>query len=325
LSPTHLLDVADLGPEGIAAILRQTDTFTEVATRRIPKVPALRGRTVAHLFFEDSTRTRLSFETAARRLSADVLTFAAKSSSLNKGESLRDTVLTVSAMGVDAFVVRHASSGVPVQVARWVEAEGRGERVINAGDGAHAHPTQALLDCYTIRQHRKEVLDRDAGPADEMFAGLRILIVGDARHSRVCRSNVQAFTALGAEVTLVGPPTLLPVSVEGWGVGVSTDLDSLIAEADVVYLLRMQLERQREARVPSLREYTDQWGLTAKRASRLSADALVMAPGPINRGVEIASDVADLPQSVITDQVANGVATRMAVLFDLLAGEASNE
>ncbi len=280
---------------------------------------------MAHLFFEDSTRTRLSFETAAKRLSADVLTFTAKTSSLNKGESLRDTVLTVSAMGVDAFVVRHASSGVPVQVARWVEAEGRGETVINAGDGAHAHPTQALLDCYTIRQHRKDVADRDEGPAGELFAGLKILIVGDTRHSRVCRSNAQAFTALGADVTLVGPPTLLPVSTEGWGVNVTSELDPLIESADVVYLLRMQLERQHEARVPSLREYTASWGLTAARAARLGPDALVMAPGPINRGVEIASDVADLPRSVITDQVSNGVATRMAVLFDLLAGEAAGE
>jgi aspartate carbamoyltransferase catalytic subunit len=313
----HLLTVRDMGAEALGRLLLSTDTFAEVATRRIPKVPALRGRTVAHLFFEDSTRTRLSFETAARRLSADVLTFTAKTSSLNKGESLRDTVLTVSAMGVDAFVVRHASSGVPTQVARWVEENGSGEAVVNAGDGAHAHPTQALLDCYTIRQHRKEVADRAYEPASTWFDGLSVVIVGDARHSRVSRSNVEAFTALGAKVTLVGPPTLLPVDTEGWGVEVAHDLDAALEGADVVYLLRMQLERQREARVPSLLEYTARWGLTAERASRLSADALIMAPGPINRGVEIASDVADLPRSVITDQVTNGVATRMAVLFDL--------
>lgn len=315
----HLLAVEDLGAAGIMETLRRADTFAEVATRAIPKVPALRGKTVAHLFFEDSTRTRLSFETAARRLSADILTFTAKTSSLNKGESLRDTVLTVSAMGVDAFVVRHASAGVPAQIARWVEENGGGEVVVNAGDGAHAHPTQALLDCYTVRQHRKDVRDREAGDPAELFAGLRIVIVGDARHSRVCRSNVMAFGALGAEITLVGPPTLLPVSTEGWGVAVSHDLDSALESADVVYLLRMQLERQREARVPSLREYSDRWGLTAERATRLPVDCLVMAPGPINRGVEIASDVADLPQSVITDQVTNGVATRMAVLYSLLA------
>lgn len=314
----HLLSIGELGAPGIVEILRLTDTFTEVATRAIPKVPALLGRTVAQLFFEDSTRTRLSFETAARRLSADVLTFTAKTSSLNKGESLRDTILTVSAMGVDAFVVRHGSAGAPVQIARWLEADGDGEVVVNAGDGAHAHPTQALLDAYTIRQHRKEVLDRSDGPPEGLFDGLKIVIVGDARHSRVCRSNVEAFTALGADVTLVGPPTLLPVSTEGWGVSVSHDLDASLPGADVVYLLRMQLERQREARVPSLAEYTLQWGLTTARAERLDEDALVMAPGPINRGVELSSDSADLPCSVITDQVTNGVATRMAVLFKLL-------
>lgn len=319
----HLLAVEDLGAAGIVELLRLTDTFTEVATRSIPKVPALRGRTVAQLFFEDSTRTRLSFETAAKRLSADVLTFTAKTSSLNKGESLRDTVLTVAAMGVDAFVVRHGSAGVPMQIARWLEADGDGEVVINAGDGAHSHPTQALLDCYTIRQHRKEIADR-AGTAPELlFDGLRVVIVGDARHSRVCRSNVVALTSLGAQVTLVGPPTLMPVSTEGWGVSVTSDLDRALEEADVVYLLRMQLERQREARVPSMREYTAQWGLTNERAARLAPNALVMAPGPINRGVELSSDAADMPCSVITDQVTNGVATRMAVLFRSLSGGSS--
>jgi len=323
---SHLLTIEDLGADGIVELLHLTDTFTEVATRAIPKVPALVGRTVAQMFFEDSTRTRLSFETAARRLSADVLTFTAKTSSLNKGESLRDTVLTVSAMGVDAFVVRHASSGAPAQIAHWLEADGNGEVVVNAGDGAHAHPTQALLDCYTIRQHRKEIADRADAPADRLFEGLRVLIVGDARHSRVCRSNVEALTALGADVTLVGPPTLLPVSTEGWGVSTSTDLDKALVGADVVYLLRMQLERQREARVPNLPEYTARWGLTTARAERLDPSALVMAPGPINRGVELSSDAADLPCSVITDQVTNGVATRMAVLFKLLsAGPDSGE
>lgn len=299
-----LLSIADLGPDvaaGIDEVMTLTDSFVEVSERQIPKVPALRGRTVASLFFEDSTRTRLSFETAARRLSADTMNFSVATSSVKKGESLRDTVETVEAMGVDAIVVRHGSSGVPRQVAQWAEAS-----VVNAGDGWHEHPTQALLDCYTVRQH--------AGG----LAGKRVAVVGDVKHSRVARSNVAAFTALGAEVTLVAPPTLLPPSLDGWPVKVSHDLDAVLATTDVCYLLRMQRERMTEALIPSLREYTARYGLTSRRADRLPGEALVMHPGPMNRGVEIAAEVADRPGTVVVDQVRNGVAVRMAVLFLLL-------
>lgn len=286
--------------------MRVTDSFVEVSARDMPKVPALRGRTVVSLFYEDSTRTRLSFEAAAKRLSADTMNFSVSTSSVRKGESLRDTVETIDAMGVDALIVRHSSSGVPWQVASWV-----GCSVINAGDGWHEHPTQALLDCYTLR--------REHGSLE----GRRVAIVGDIKHSRVARSNVAAFSLMGAEVILVAPPTLLPPSLEGWSATVTTDLDSVLPKVDVVYLLRMQAERQTEALLPSLREYTAGWGLTAARAAMLSPDAVVMHPGPMNRGVEIAADVADLPCSVITRQVANGVAVRMAVLFLLLGAEPS--
>ncbi|MEY2565598.1 MAG: aspartate carbamoyltransferase catalytic subunit [Actinomycetota bacterium] len=302
----NLLSIDDLGAEGIDEVLRVTDSFVEVSSRSIPKVPTLRGKTVVSLFYEDSTRTRLSFETAAKRLTADTMTFSVGTSSVKKGESLRDTVETIEAMGVDAIVVRHASAGVPWQIANWVDAA-----VINAGDGWHEHPTQALLDCYTIRQHKPS------------FEGLRIAIVGDIKHSRVARSDVLAFTALGAEVTLVAPPTLLPPSLNGWAVDVSHDLDTVLPKADVVYVLRMQLERQHEALLPSLREYTATFGLTQGRASMLADGALVMHPGPMNRGVEIAAEVAALPNSVITKQVANGVAVRMAVLFLVLGSGAS--
>jgi aspartate carbamoyltransferase catalytic subunit len=297
----HLLSIDDLGADGIAEVLRVTDSFVEVSERAIPKVPTLRGKTVVSLFYEDSTRTRLSFETAAKRLSADVMTFSTGTSSVKKGESLRDTVETIAAMGIDAVVVRHPSAGVPRQVSQWIDAA-----VVNAGDGWHEHPTQALLDCYTIRQHRPS------------FEGLRIAIVGDVKHSRVARSDVLAFTALGAELTLVAPPTLLPPSLAGWPVEVSHDLDTVLPKADVVYLLRIQRERQAEALLPSLREYTAGYGLTRRRAGLLAEGALVMHPGPMNRGVEIAAEVAALPNSVITKQVANGVAVRMAVLFLLL-------
>ena len=302
--PRNLLSIADLGPDvasGIEEVMTLTDSFVEVSERQIPKVPTLRGRTVVSLFFEDSTRTRLSFETAAKRLSADTMNFSVGTSSVKKGESLRDTVETIEAMGVDAIVVRHASSGVPRQVAQWAEAS-----VINAGDGWHEHPTQALLDCYTIRQHAGGV------------AGKRVAIVGDVKHSRVARSDVAAFTAMGAEVTLVAPPTLLPPSLDGWPVKVSHDIDSVLATTDVCYLLRMQRERMTEALVPTLREYTSLYGLTTRRADLLPEHALVMHPGPMNRGVEIAAEVADRPGAVIVDQVRNGVAVRMAVLFLLL-------
>ena len=298
----NLLSVADLDLDAINEIMRLTDQFVEVSERQIPRVPALRGRTVVLLFYEESTRTRLSFETAAKRLSADTMNFSVSTSSVKKGESLRDTVQTIEAMGVDVIVVRHSSAGVPWQVASWVDAA-----VVNAGDGEHEHPTQALLDCYTIRQQRGTL------------EGLRIAIVGDVGHSRVARSDVHAFTTMGADVTLVAPPTLLPPSLDGWPVAVSNDLDDVLPKTDVVYLLRMQLERQREALLPSLREYTARYGLTRGRARLLADDALVMHPGPMNRGVEIAAEVANRPNSVITKQVANGVAVRMGVLF-LLAG-----
>src|SRR5437879_3396120 len=302
-----LLSVADLDLDGINEIMRLTDQFVEVSERQIPRVPALRGRTVVSLFYEESTRTRLSFETAAKRLSADTMNFSVSTSSVKKGESLRDTVQTIEAMGVDVIVVRHSSAGVPWQVASWVDAA-----VVNAGDGEHEHPTQALLDCYTIRQQRGTL------------EGLRIAIVGDVGHSRVARSDVHAFTTMGADVTLVAPPTLLPASLEGWPVAVSNDLDDVLPKTDVGDLVRMQLERQREALLPSLREYTARYGLTRDRARLLADDAVVMHPGPMNRGVEIAAEVANRPNSVITKQVANGVAVRRGGLF-LLAGAKPRE
>ena len=302
-APQHLLSIADLGgADGINEVLNLTDKFVEVSERQIPKVPALRGKTVVWLFYEDSTRTRLSFEQAAKRLSADTMNFSVSTSSVKKGESLRDTVLTIEAMGVDCIVVRHSSAGAPWRIAEWVAAS-----VINAGDGWHEHPTQALLDSYTIRQHLGDV------------DGARVAIVGDIKHSRVARSDVLAFTALGADVTLVAPPTLLPPSLDGWPVSVSYDLDSVLPKCDVVYLLRMQRERMTEALIPSLREYTASYGLTRRRVDLLDERTLVMHPGPMNRGVEIAAEVADLPRSVVVDQVRNGVAVRMAVLF-LLVG-----
>ncbi len=301
----HLLSVQDLGAEGVHEVMRLTDSFVEVSGRAIPRVPALRGKTVVSLFYEDSTRTRLSFETAAKRLSADTMTFSVSSSSVNKGESLRDTVETIEAMGIDAVVVRHKSSGVPWRIASWVNAS-----VINAGDGWHQHPTQALLDCYTIRSRKGDL------------GGLRIAIVGDVMHSRVARSDVDAFAALGAEVLLVAPPTLLPASLEGWPVKITHSLDEVIGGLDVIYLLRIQRERMTEALLPSLREYRAVYGLTADRLRALRRDALVMHPGPMNRGVEIDAEAAEDERSVITAQVSNGVAVRMAVLYLLLGSGA---
>jgi aspartate carbamoyltransferase catalytic subunit len=300
----HLLSIEDLTADDIHRLLELTDHMTEVSSRPIPKVPALRGKNVVSLFFEDSTRTRTSFDTAAKRLSADTMNFAVSSSSVNKGESLRDTIETISAMGVDAFVVRHKSSGAPQMITRWTTAS-----IINAGDGWHQHPTQALLDSYTIRTK----LNRRDG-----FDGLHIAIVGDIKHSRVARSDVQAFTKLGAHVTLVAPPTLLPPSLDGWPVDVSHDLDSLLPDLDVLYLLRVQRERMDDALLPSLDEYSAMYGLTHARAARLAPHALVMHPGPMNRGVEMVVDPSELSGSVILQQVTNGVAVRMAVLFTLL-------
>jgi aspartate carbamoyltransferase catalytic subunit len=304
----HFRSIAEAGPDALLRLLDLADHMAEVNRRPNPKVPALRGKTVCNVFFEDSTRTRLSFETAAKRLSADTMNFAVSSSSVNKGESLRDTIETIAAMGVDAFVIRHKSSGVPWQVSEWTNAS-----VVNAGDGWHAHPTQALLDAYTIRT----ALNRTS-----TFDGLRIAIVGDIKHSRVARSDIEAFTMLGADVTLVAPRTLLPPVVD---VPVTSDLDAIVDQLDVIYLLRMQRERMSEALVPSLREYTSRFGLTPERAKRLPQHALVMHPGPMNRGVEMAVDPSELPGSVITQQVTNGVAVRMAVLFDLLGRGADLE
>ncbi len=297
----HLLSINDLVRPDLERILELTESFAEVSERAIPRVPALRGKTVAWLFYEDSTRTRLSFEAAAKQLSADTLNFTVRSSSVNKGESVRDTVQTIDAMGIDAIVVRHSCAGVPHRVGDWIDAS-----VINAGDGRHEHPTQALLDLYTARSR--------LGDLD----GARVAIVGDILHSRVARSDVLAFAAMGAEVTLVAPPPLLPSSLDGWPVTVTHDFDSILGQTDICYLLRMQLERQASALVPSLREFRAEYGLDSSRADRLADGALIMHPGPMNRGVEIDGDVADRPNAVITEQVANGVAVRMAVLFLLL-------
>jgi len=302
----HLLSVDDLERAELDELLDLGESFLDVTRRDIPKVPALRGKTVVSLFYEESTRTRLSFETAAKRLSADTMAFSVGTSSHAKGESLRDTVQTVEAMGVDAIVVRHRCAGAPHRVASWVDAA-----VVNAGDGRHEHPTQALLDALTLRRHRGTGLD-----------GARIAIVGDIRHSRVARSTCKAFAALGADVTLVGPPTLLPESLEGWPAATTGDLDELLGRLDVIYLLRIQHERQDATLFPSLREYTTRYGLTVERAGRLKPDTLIMHPGPMNRGVEIAAEVAEGPASVITEQVANGVAVRMAVLYQLLGSGA---
>lgn len=299
----HLLSTFDLHANDLHDILRLADGFTEVQNREIRKVPALRGKTVVLAFFEDSTRTRTSFDLAARRLSADVLNFSAGSSALKKGESLRDTIETISAMKVDAIVVRHRSSGVPRQIARWTDAS-----ILNAGDGWHQHPTQALLDAYTIRHHLGDL------------EGKRIALCGDIKHSRVARSAVDAFTKLGAEVVLVGPGTLMPPSLAGWGVKVETDLDRILPDLHVAYMLRIQTERLGSPLLPDVAEYRRQYGLTVDRLAHLRPDALIMHPGPMNRGVEIDPEAADDPRAVVLDQVANGVAVRMAALFRILGG-----
>lgn len=285
-------------------ILDLAEEFTEVLARPIPKVPALQGRLVANMFFENSTRTRLSFERATRALSADVMSFSVGGSSLSKGESLKDTAQTIEALGADLMVVRHKATGAPWRIAGWVECP-----VVNAGDGAHQHPTQAMLDCLTLR--------RRFGGLD----GLRVAVVGDIRHSRVARSNVFAFTTLGARVVLVAPRTLQPVSTEGWPVDLTDDLDAVLGEVDVVYLLRIQAERGGLSVFPSLPEYVSRYGLTRERFARLSPEAVVLHPGPMNRGVEISDVVAAHRRALILDQVTNGVATRMAVLFRLLGGK----
>jgi aspartate carbamoyltransferase catalytic subunit len=300
----HLLSMDQLGADEITRILDTADTLRQVTDRPIKKLPTLRGRTVCNLFYEASTRTRISFELAAKRLSADVINFSADSkSSVAKGESFKDTAWTIEAMGVDAIIVRHGSSGAPHQLSQWVDAS-----VLNAGDGAHEHPTQALLDLYSIRERFKE------------FDGLRVAIVGDVVHSRVARSNVKGLVTMGAEVVLVGPPTLLPPADAAWGASVEYDLDRVIEDVDICYLLRVQQERQSEQLFPSNREYAALWGLDSKRMARMGPDALVMHPGPMNRGVEIAADVSESPRSIILDQVANGLAVRMSLLYLMLGG-----
>ena len=306
-----LLTTTTLTRDEAMEVLDTARELAQLSDRPVKKLPTLRGRTVVNLFFEDSTRTRISFEAAAKRLSADVINFSAKGSSLSKGESLKDTALTLQAMGADAVVIRHGASGAAHRLANsgWMHGT-----VINAGDGTHEHPTQALLDAFTIRQHLRD----GQGSLD----GLNVVIVGDVLHSRVARSNVWLLNTLGAHVTLVAPPTLLPVGVESWPCSISYDLDEAIVKADVVMMLRVQLERMNAAFFPSAREYSRRYGLDVPRMRTLPDHALIMHPGPMNRGMEIAADVADAPGSVIVDQVTNGVYTRMAVLYLLLGGQA---
>jgi aspartate carbamoyltransferase catalytic subunit len=306
----HLISAADLSRADALLILDTAEELASLADRPIKKLPTLRGRTVVNLFFEDSTRTRISFEAAAKRLSADVINFSAKGSSVAKGESLKDTALTLEAMGSDAVVIRHSASGAAHRLAGWVQGS-----VVNAGDGTHEHPTQALLDAFTIRRRLKGTSTRGAG-----LDGIRVTIVGDVLHSRVARSNVLLLSTLGAEVTLAAPPTLLPLAVENWPCAVSYDLDSELPKSDVVMMLRVQQERMTAAYFPSVREYSRRYGLDVARMARLPDHAIVMHPGPMNRGVEIAADVADSVRSTIVEQVANGVTTRMAVLYLLLGG-----
>ena len=305
----HLLSAADLTKAEALNLLSTAKELAVITDGPNKKLPTLRGKTVVNLFFEDSTRTRISFETASKRLSADVINFSAKGSSVSKGESLKDTAQTLQAMGADSVVIRHGSSGAAKRLAdtQWIQAA-----IINAGDGTHEHPTQALLDAFTIKQHLRS--DK------EDLAGVKVLIVGDILHSRVARSNVILLTKLGAQVTLVAPPTLLPVGVNEWPVKISYDLDSEIENCDVVMMLRIQLERMADSFFPTEREYSRRYGLNSARLAKLSKNTIVMHPGPMNRGLEISAESADDLKSVIIDQVKNGVAVRMAVLYELLGG-----
>jgi aspartate carbamoyltransferase catalytic subunit len=302
----HLLSAADLSRDDALAVLDTAEELAQLAERPIKKLPTLRGRTVVNLFFEDSTRTRISFEAAAKRLSADVINFSAKGSSVSKGESLKDTALTLEAMGADAVVIRHPASGAPhrLAVSGWIRGS-----VVNAGDGTHEHPTQALLDAYTLR--------RRLGSLE----GRRVAVVGDVLHSRVARSNVLLLHTLGVEVTLVAPPTLLPVGIEAWPCATSLDLDAVLPKSDAVMMLRVQRERMNASYFPSAREYTRRYGLDGRRLAALPDHAVVMPPGPMNRGLEISAVAADSARSTIVEQVSNGVSVRMAVLYLLLAGE----
>ncbi|WP_122817302.1 aspartate carbamoyltransferase catalytic subunit [Nocardioides pantholopis] len=306
----HLLSAGDLTRDDAELVLSTAAELRSLADRPIKKLPALRGRTVVNLFFEDSTRTRISFEAAAKRLSADVINFAAKGSSLSKGESLKDTALTLEAMGADAVVIRHPASGAPHRLAHsgWVRSS-----VVNAGDGTHEHPTQALLDAFTLWRHL-------GGSKPGGLEGRKVAIVGDVLHSRVARSNALLLKTLGVEVTLVAPPTLLPVGVETWPVETSYDLDAALPKADAVMMLRVQRERMQGGFFPTAREYSRRYGLDGRRMATLQDHTLVMHPGPMVRGMEISADVADSDRSVIVEQVTNGVAVRMAVLYLLLGG-----
>jgi aspartate carbamoyltransferase catalytic subunit len=310
----HLLSIADITRGDAIKILDTAAELARVSDTPMKKLPTLRGRTIVNLFAEDSTRTRISFEAAAKRLSADVINFSAKGSSVSKGESLKDTAQTLQAMGADAVIIRHGASGAP---ARLAACEWMSGAVINAGDGTHEHPSQALLDAFTIRKHLSQ--------GREDLQGLRIAIVGDVLHSRVARSNVLLLTKLGAHVTLVAPPTLLPVGVESWPVALSYDFDQVLESLDAVMMLRVQQERMGELFFPNAREYSRYFGLNTDRLNALHPGAIVMHPGPMNRGLEITAESADSARSVIVEQVANGVSVRMAILYLLLAGDTSIE
>lgn len=309
----HLLSTKDLARDDAVALLDIAEDMADVAGREVKKLPTLRGKTVVNLFFEDSTRTRVSFEVAAKRLSADVITFSAKGSSVSKGESLKDTAQTLAAMGADAVVIRHSASGAPRVLAEsgWIDAG-----IVNAGDGTHEHPTQALLDAFTIRRR----LHGDSSRGKDLD-GVTVTIVGDILHSRVARSNIWLLTTLGAHVSLVAPATLLPVNLDAWPVEVGYDLDAAVDSAPaVVMMLRIQAERMTAAFFPNAREYSREWGLDDARVDRLPAASMVMHPGPMNRGLEISAKAADSAQSTVLEQVANGVSIRMAVLYSLLSG-----
>lgn len=307
----HLLSIADLNKSEAISILDTATELARVSDGAVKKLPTLRGRTIVNLFAEDSTRTRISFEAAAKRLSADVINFSAKGSSVSKGESLKDTAMTLQAMGADAVVIRHPASGAAQRLA---DSEWMSGSVVNAGDGTHEHPSQALLDAFTIRKH--------LGMGGSDLAGLSVAIVGDILHSRVARSNVLLLSMLGAKVTLVAPPTLLPVGIQNWPATVSYDFDAVIPHVDVVMMLRVQQERMSDLFFPNAREYSRYFGLNGERMASMKSGAIVMHPGPMNRGLEISAEVADSARSVITEQVTNGVSVRMAILYVLLAGGA---
>lgn len=306
----HLLSINDLSESEAIAILDTAVELARVSDAPMKKLPTLRGRTIVNLFAEDSTRTRISFEAAAKRLSADVINFSSKGSSVSKGESLKDTAQTLQAMGADAVIIRHQASGAPHRLAssQWMSGT-----VINAGDGTHEHPSQALLDAYTLRKHLMH--------GAKNLKGIHVAIVGDILHSRVARSNVMLLSKLGAEVSIIAPPTLLPVGIESWPAKISYDFDDLIPQVDAIMMLRVQSERMNELFFPNAREYSRYFGLNSDRVKKMKKESIIMHPGPMNRGLEITADVADSARSVIVEQVSNGVSVRMAILYTLLTGE----